>query len=235
MSYSLTLLQQKTVKDLMTLKLLENNIIITISLIIINIISLIFINISYIPIINIISYVCIICLINIYLLIIKIITTIYNLLVKPWQPYLISKTQNINDLKIELEDKNKRILDLKIKLEDLLLEDKNKILINKIRDINVLKIELKHKDKNINDLKNKLEIRQNIINALKIQLEDKNKDINVLKNKNDETNKCSICLDNTISHCCSPCGHVYCSDCIKKTDNCYICRGIIHNKIKLFF
>ena len=172
MSYSLTL------PELMTVKLLENNIII-IPLIIIKIIPVIFIIILY-YIINIISYVCIICLINIYLLIIKIITTIYNLLVKPLQPYLIYKTQNINDLKI------------------------------------------------------KLEIRQNIINALKIQLEDKNKDINVLKNKNDETNKCSICLDNTISYCCSPCGHTYCSDCIKKTNNCHICRGIIQNKIKIY-
>ena len=165
MSYLLTLLP-----ELMTLKLLENNII-TIPLIIIEIIPVIFIIILY-YIINIISYVCIICLINIYLLIIKIITTIYNLLVKPFQPYLISKTQNINDLKIELEDKNKRIRDLKIKLDE--------------------------------------------------------------KNKNDETNKCSICLDNTISHCCVPCGHTYCSDCIKKTNNCYICRGIIQNKIKLY-
>jgi hypothetical protein len=70
--------------------------------------------------------------------------------------------------------------------------------------------------------------RNNIINDLKIQLEEKNKIIN-------ETNKCSICIDNTISYCCIPCGHTYCYDCIDKTDNCYICRGIIHNKIKLFF
>ena len=73
-----------------------------------------------------------------------------------------------------------------------------------------------------------LEIRQNIINALKLQLEDKTKII-------DETNKCSICFNNTISHCCVPCGHTYCNKCINKTNNCYICRGIIRNKIKLFF
>ena len=69
--------------------------------------------------------------------------------------------------------------------------------------------------------------RNNIINALKLQLEDKNKIIN-------ETNKCSICIDNTISYCCIPCGHTYCYDCINKTNNCYICRGNIHNKIKLY-
>ena len=208
MSYLLTLLP-----ELMTLKLLENNII-TISLIIINIISVIFINIAYIPIINIISYVCIICLINIYLLIINIITTIYNLLVKPWQPYLISKTQNINDLKIELEYKNKRIRDQVL------------ILVNNNKDINDLIIKIEDKNKIIHNQRLTLINKNKDINDLKIKLDE--------KNKNDETNKCSICLDNTISYCCSPCGHTYCSDCIKKTNNCHICRGIIHNKIKIY-
>ena len=36
------------------------------------------------------------------------------------------------------------------------------------------------------------------------------------------------------SNCCVPCGHAYCYDCINKTSNCYICRGIIQNKIKLY-
>ena len=93
---------------------------------------------------------------------------------------------------------------------------------------------IEDKDKKINDFEmpfysRKMIInRNNIINDLKIQLEEKNKIIN-------ETNKCSICLDNTISYCCVPCGHVYCYDCIDKTNYCYICRGIIRNKIKLFF
>ena len=57
--------------------------------------------------------------------------------------------------------------------------------------------------------------------------EDKDKIIN-------ETNKCSICLDNIISNCCIPCGHTYCTSCINKTNNCYICRTIIKNKIKIY-
>jgi hypothetical protein len=111
---------------------------------------------------------------------------------------------------------------------------KNIININKIIEQN------KIQNKIINDLEimhyspKLLEIRQNIINALKLQLEDKNKIINDLTIKNNEINKCSICIDNTISHCCIPCGHTYCSYCINKTNNCYICRGIIRNKIKLF-
>jgi len=73
----------------------------------------------------------------------------------------------------------------------------------------------------------KQEDKDKIINDLKIQLEDKDKIIN-------ETNKCSICLDNIISNCCIPCGHTYCTSCINKTNNCYICRTIIKNKIKIY-
>jgi hypothetical protein len=114
-------------------------------------------------------------------------------------------------------------------------------IINKIIEQNNKLLYInENQNKIINDLETMhyspklLEIRQNFINTLKIQLEDKNKIINDLTIKNNKTNKCSICLDNTISHCCVPCGHTYCNDCIDKTNNCYICRGIIRNKIKLF-
>ena len=73
----------------------------------------------------------------------------------------------------------------------------------------------------------KQEDKDKIINDLKIQLENKDNIIN-------ETNKCSICLDNIISNCCIPCGHTYCTGCINKTNNCYICRTIIKNKIKIY-
>ena len=110
-----------------------------------------------------------------------------------------------------------------------IIEQNNKLLyINENQNKIINDLEIMHYSPKL------LEIRQNIINALKIQLEDKNKIINDLTIKNNETNKCSICLDNTISYCCSPCGHTYCNDCINKTNNCYICRGIIRNKIKLF-
>jgi hypothetical protein len=97
--------------------------------------------------------------------------------------------------------------------------------------INALKMQLDDKNKIIDDLK----IKNKIIDDLKMQLDDKNKIIDDLKIKNNEINKCSICLDNPISYCCIPCGHTYCTDCINKTNNCYICRGIISNKLKLYF
>ena len=101
------------------------------------------------------------------------------------------------------------------------------ININKIIEQNKKLLYInENQNKIINDLETLhyspklLEIRNNIINELKKELEEKN--------------KCSICFNNTISHCCNPCGHTYCNDCINKTNNCYICRGIIHNKIKLY-
>ena len=130
---------------------------------------------------------------------------------------------------------------IKSMIFNIIIRISNIININKIIEQNNKLLYInENQNKIINDLETMhyspklLEIRQNIINALKIQLEDKNKIINDLTIKNNETNKCSICLDNIISYCCSPCGHTYCNDCINKTNNCYICRGIIRNKIKLF-
>ena len=111
---------------------------------------------------------------------------------------------------------------------DIIMITNGIININKIIEQNKKLLYInENQNKIINDLETLhyspklLEIRNNIINELKKELEEKN--------------KCSICFNNTISHCCNPCGHTYCTDCIDKTNNCYICRGIIHNKIKLFF
>ena len=56
-----------------------------------------------------------------------------------------------------------------------------------------------------------------------------------IKNTNNEP-QCSICLTESISYAIVPCGHTFCSNCSKKQNtNCYICRGIIRERIKLFF
>ncbi|NBR60232.1 MAG: hypothetical protein EBT86_01035 [Actinobacteria bacterium] len=47
---------------------------------------------------------------------------------------------------------------------------------------------------------------------------------------------CSICLTDGITHTIIPCGHTFCQGCIKKqTLTCYICRGSIRDRIKIFF
>jgi hypothetical protein len=47
---------------------------------------------------------------------------------------------------------------------------------------------------------------------------------------------CSICIQEPVSFTVSPCGHVYCSSCIKRQiNNCFICRGPVKDRVKLFF
>lgn len=47
---------------------------------------------------------------------------------------------------------------------------------------------------------------------------------------------CAICLLDTVSYAIVPCGHTFCSSCSKKQNTtCYICRGVIRERLKLFF
>jgi hypothetical protein len=56
-----------------------------------------------------------------------------------------------------------------------------------------------------------------------------------LKNNTNES-QCSICLTEAVSYAIVPCGHTFCSLCSKKQNtNCYICRGIIRERVKLYF
>jgi hypothetical protein len=48
--------------------------------------------------------------------------------------------------------------------------------------------------------------------------------------------QCAICLSEGVSFAIVPCGHTFCANCSKKQNsNCYICRGIIRERIKLYF
>ena len=108
----------------------------------------------------------------------------------------------------------KSILSIIININKIIEQNKKLLYINENQNKIINDLETFHYSPKL------LEIRNNIINELKKELEEKN--------------KCSICFNNTISYCCNPCGHTYCNDCINKTNNCYICRGIIRNKIKLY-
>jgi hypothetical protein len=56
----------------------------------------------------------------------------------------------------------------------------------------------------------------------------------IVKEEDKQKKMCPVCFDNEVNTALVPCGHTYCSYCINKTNNCYICRGNIRNKIKLF-
>ena len=48
--------------------------------------------------------------------------------------------------------------------------------------------------------------------------------------------QCAICLSEPVSSALVPCGHTFCSNCVKKQNTtCYICRGTIRERIKLYF
>ena len=54
-----------------------------------------------------------------------------------------------------------------------------------------------------------------------------------VKQSENEKNK-SRNMENDINICLIPCGHTFCSKCIKKTDKCYICNSDIFMKQKIF-
>lgn len=53
---------------------------------------------------------------------------------------------------------------------------------------------------------------------------------------NNETS-CPICYDNKVTHCINPCGHTFCSNCVKEygpNAECFMCRTKIKSIIKMF-
>jgi hypothetical protein len=47
---------------------------------------------------------------------------------------------------------------------------------------------------------------------------------------------CSICLIESVSYAITPCGHTFCQTCSRRQNgHCYICRGGIKDKVRLFF
>lgn len=62
--------------------------------------------------------------------------------------------------------------------------------------------------------------------------------ISMHSNFKNESNdpQCAICLTEPVGSTIVPCGHTFCNNCIKKQNtSCYICRGIIRERIKLYF
>lgn len=47
---------------------------------------------------------------------------------------------------------------------------------------------------------------------------------------------CMICLNESVSYALTPCGHTYCSTCIKKQYSaCFLCRGTIRDRVRIYF
>lgn len=62
--------------------------------------------------------------------------------------------------------------------------------------------------------------------------------ISISNNFKNETHdpQCAICLTDPVTTAIVPCGHTFCGNCVKKQNTtCYLCRGTIRERIKLFF
>jgi hypothetical protein len=47
---------------------------------------------------------------------------------------------------------------------------------------------------------------------------------------------CTVCLTDVITHAVVPCGHTFCTQCVRRmATQCYVCRGQAREKVKLFF
>jgi hypothetical protein len=47
---------------------------------------------------------------------------------------------------------------------------------------------------------------------------------------------CAICLAEPVTHAVAPCGHTFCTGCVRRLNiTCYLCRGAVRERVKLFF
>lgn len=47
---------------------------------------------------------------------------------------------------------------------------------------------------------------------------------------------CAICLSEPVTHTVVPCGHTFCTGCVRRLNiTCYLCRGSVRERVKLFF
>lgn len=47
---------------------------------------------------------------------------------------------------------------------------------------------------------------------------------------------CCICLNEPVSHCITPCGHTFCSSCVKRQlTSCYMCRSTVKERVRIYF
>jgi hypothetical protein len=47
---------------------------------------------------------------------------------------------------------------------------------------------------------------------------------------------CTICLEQAVTHCMSPCGHTFCEQCLKRqVSNCFMCRTRVESTVRLYF
>ena len=161
--------------------------------------------------------------------------------IKKFMKYYNDDISKIDEVLKSIENNIKKIDEINKSISD--------DIYNKIKDTNIIK----NKNIFIKDIIDKQQLLD-IQRDVKAYISDKERDMNVLKNKHltvvqnltklldsdklspikkmfDGT--CPICYDKKIDSCISPCGHMFCGDCLRRVYNCPMCRGYIDKKVKL--
>jgi hypothetical protein len=112
---------------------------------------------------------------------------------------------------------------------------KNKLIPNEIEDNiikfkNDLKVEIDEMSKKIKDNKKRISDFNKLVFD---SLNENNDETNM--QKNERINICSVCMTHKINICLNPCGHTFCSKCVRKMNStCGMCRSNYFTQIKLF-
>ena len=46
---------------------------------------------------------------------------------------------------------------------------------------------------------------------------------------------CCICMTEVVVMALAPCGHTFCTNCVKRTLSCHVCRQLVQSRVKLYF
>ncbi len=148
--------------------------------------------------------------------------------------------KNISDVKEAEKKFNEGLLEMKshIGFMALLPVDTVKTILNQSHEIqtevhNGFEKILLH----LNNDKMNLEIKYNNV-AIKLSTysEFMKTGIKEMVGPDVKPNQCTICWENEVRECLVPCGHTFCSDCIKKSKDkaCMTCRATYSTKVKFY-
>jgi hypothetical protein len=120
-------------------------------------------------------------------------------------------------LRFELESQQSIIIDLKAKLNaEYGINEKIRVDLENEKIVTIIKLntwaDLQLKIDNL--LPIEVERKENVIKSLKVKIG------MIMK-------RCSVCMRNEISVSLEPCGHTYCSSCLKTSYNCLKCKSLM--------
>lgn len=112
------------------------------------------------------------------------------------------------------------LMDLGVNEETLELQKNIEEYLTKVYENNCPEAEYKE----LLGLYKKLFIIRDLINLMK------------LHETTDKEPLCSICLNEQVQYTLGPCGHTFCEGCVRKqTVQCFMCRGNIQSRVKMYF